>query len=72
MWDELNDVAVCGRCGKRVVPHLVTRYEHEECEVEDDTARRREAMRRLRERTAKMLRREGWPDRAAIHEGGLR
>ena len=64
-----SDVAICGYCGKRVVTRRVARYEHEDCEGrEDDSPRRREAIRQLHRDTARMLRRQGFAERAAIHE----
>jgi hypothetical protein len=65
----VNDEAVCGRCGKRVVTRRVARYEHDDCEERgDDTSRRREAIRRLHRDTAALLRRIGHPEEAAYHD----
>lgn len=64
-----NDISVCSTCRKRVVQGRVARYEHDDCEPEqEDTARRREAIKRLHRDTARLLRKIGHPEEAAYHD----
>jgi len=63
------DIIVCHRCRKRVVQGLSARYEHDECDpAEDDAARRRESQRQLFLRTARLMRKMGFPSEAPWHE----
>ena len=62
---------LCRRCQGRI-RSLQFDGEHEDCEPRVDEAKAREARRIGEERTAKMLRRLGFPARAAIHEARAR
>jgi len=59
----------CRRCQGRV-KSLENDGEHEDCEREGqiDHARQREAQRQLHRDTARLLRKLGEPDRAAVHD----
>lgn len=61
----------CRRCRERVVSLDESGVCYDGCDCEgreDDSPRRQEAIRQLHRDTARMLRRQGFAERAAIHE----